>query len=259
MTDQEPAYRRILGELRSRILSGDLPPGAKLPSVRELAQQYGVPNGTAARAVAELRAEGRVISKHGAGVYVREFREIRRSSPSRLARERWVRGVPIQDADTGDRTRAVDVEVGEQPAPDWVAHALDVDPGSPVAFRSRRFVVDERFVQLATSYLPVDLVRGTAIMHTNPGKGGIYARLIELGHAPVTFSEELRCRMPLPDEIDRLQLPDGTPVIEITRHAFQADGRCVEVNRMILDATAYVLDYTFSAETPAPTSETIGS
>jgi GntR family transcriptional regulator len=259
MADHEPAYRRILGELRSRILSGDLPPGAKLPSVRELAHQYGVPNGTVARAVAELRAEGRVISRHGAGVYVREFREIRRSSPSRLARDRWVRGLPIQDADTGDRPRAVDVEVGEQPAPDWVALALGIEPGSPVAFRSRRFVVDERFVQLATSYLPADLARGTAIMHTNPGSGGIYARLTELGHAPVTFFEELRCRMPLPQETDRLQLPDGTPVIEITRHAFQVDGRCVEVNHMILDATAYVLDYTFNTETPAPSSNTIDS
>jgi GntR family transcriptional regulator len=36
-------------------------------------------------------------------------------------------------------------------------------------------------------------------------------------------------------------------VVEITRHAFQEDGRCVEVNRMILDGTAYILDYAFDA------------
>ena len=54
------------------------------------------------------------------------------------------------------------------------------------------------------------------------------------------------------EESEKLCLPDGTPVLEITRHAFQDDGRCVEVNRMILDATAYVLDYTFTSEGRPP-------
>jgi len=77
--------------------------------------------------------------------------------------------------------------------------------------------------------------------------GGIYARLAELGHAPATFTEYLRARMPHPDETDRLDLPDGTPIIEITRHAHTETGDCIEVNRMILDGTAYLLDYTFPA------------
>jgi GntR family transcriptional regulator len=122
-----------------------------------------------------------------------------------------------------------------------------LEAGSPVATRSRRFLVEDRPVQLATSYLPVDLARGTAIMHTDTGPGGIYARLGELGHAPATFTEFLRARMPVPAEVGRLELPDGTPVIEITRHAYTRAGRCVEVARMVLDATAYLLDYTFDA------------
>jgi GntR family transcriptional regulator len=247
MAEQEPAYRRVLNELRALILSGELAAGDKLPSVRELAERYGVPTGTAARVIGALRAEGRVISRQGSGVYVREFHEIRRSSPSRLARERWEWGDAIQDADTGRRPRAVDVEVGEEPAPAWVAQALGVEPGTPVVYRRRRFVVDERAVQLATSYFPVDLATGTRIMHTDTGPGGVYARLAEQGYEPVTFTEELRGRMPNPDEVDRLDLSEGTPVIDITRWAIAADGRCVELNRMILDATAYVLDYTFTA------------
>lgn len=248
MAQHEPAYRRVLDQLRARILAGDLAPGAKLPSVRELSDRYGIPTGTAARVIAELRAEGRVISRQGSGVYVREFREIRRRSPSRLARERWGLGQAIQDTDTTTRPRTVDVQVGEEPAPEWVATALAVEPGAPVVYRRRRFEVDERPVQVATSYLPTHLARGTAIMHTDTGEGGIYARLGETGHAPVMFVEELRCRMPHPTETDQLRLPEGTPVIEITRQAFQADGQCVEVNRMILDATAYVLEYQFTAD-----------
>jgi GntR family transcriptional regulator len=84
-------------------------------------------------------------------------------------------------------------------------------------------------------------------MHTDVGPGGIYARLAEGGHGPATFTEYLRARMPLPEETERLELPEGTPVVEVTRHAFDDSSRCVEVNRMILDGSAYLLDYTFTA------------
>jgi GntR family transcriptional regulator len=178
---------------------------------------------------------------------MRRFPPIRRSSPGRLAREQWGACKQIQDADTGQRSRTVEVEVGETPAFDWVADALGVEHATPVFYRSRRFIVDDRPVQLATSYLPLELVRGTSITYTDVGPGGTYARLGDLGLEPVRFIEELRARMPVPDEVTRLALPDGTPVIEIKRRAYTGDGRCVEINRMVLDASAYLLDYAFTA------------
>lgn len=249
MTSQpEPAaYRRVLGELRALVLSGELREGDRLPPVREIMARYDVSSGTAARALAALRSEGLVVARHGSGVFVRRFRQIWRSSPQRLSRERWQAGAAIQDADTQGRERVVDVEVGEVPAPDWVADALGVDVGEPVVYRSRSFLVDDRPVQLATSYFRAELVRGSPVTYTDTGPGGSYARLAELGHAPVTFTEHLRARMPVPEETAALDLPEGTPVIEIRRHAFTADGRCVEVNRMVLDGSAYLLDYSFPA------------
>jgi GntR family transcriptional regulator len=109
------------------------------------------------------------------------------------------------------------------------------------------YVVDEKAVQLAVSHYPTDLARGSRIMHTDTGPGGSYAVLADLGHAPVEFTEFVLARMPRPEESERLDLPQGTPVIEITRQAFEDGGRCVEVNRMILDGSAYLLDYTFPA------------
>lgn len=247
MTDSEPAYKRVLNDLRAQILSRQLAPGDRVPSIRVISERYSVTAGTAEQALRGLRSEGHIISRQGSGTYVREYLAIPRSSPSRLARERWMAGIPIQDAATGPRPRAVDVEVGEMPASRWVAEPLGLAEGTLVVFRARRFVVADRAVQLATSYLPTDVARGTAIMHTDTGPGGIYARLAEADHEPVGFTEHLRARMPVPAETERLRLVEGTQVIEITRHAFQADGRCVEINRMILDATAYELDYSFPA------------
>jgi GntR family transcriptional regulator len=53
--------------------------------------------------------------------------------------------------------------------------------------------------------------------------------------------------MPTPAEMSELDLPGGTPVVVITRHAYTDDGRCVEVNAMVLDASAYALEYRFAA------------
>lgn len=241
------SYRRIVDDFRRMIESGELVEGSKLPGVREIAARYEVPTGTASRAINELAAAGLVHARRGGGTYVRRFAAIPRSSPGRLAKERWLGGETIQDADTRDRRRELDVATGETGAPDWAAAALGVEAGAVVAFRDRRYAVDTRFVQLATSYLPVDIARGTQIMHTDTGPGGTYARLAEVGHKPARFTEYVRARMPLPEETERLELPAGTPVLEITRRAFDESGRCVEVNRMILDGMAYLLDYSFPA------------
>ena len=87
------------------------------------------------------------------------------------------------------------------------------------------------------------MVRGTPIVYTDTGPGGVYARLAEIGHEPVRFEETLRARMPLPAETAALHLPGGTPVICITRTALDADDRCLEVTQMTLDASAYELRY----------------
>jgi GntR family transcriptional regulator len=139
------------------------------------------------------------------------------------------------------------VQVTEEAAPDRINQVLSIEAGASACVRSRRFVLDDKPVLLSTSYLPADLVAGSAITQEDTGPGGTYARLAELGYKPVHFREEIRSRMPSQEEASRLQLSMGTPVIMICRTAFADEGRPVEVNEMILDANAYVLEYDFDA------------
>lgn len=131
-----------------------------------------------------------------------------------------------------------DVQDYEAEAPRQIGRLLNLEPGAAVIVRSRKFVVEDRPVQIATSYLPADLVRDTAIAQPNTGPGGSYARLAELGAEPVAFAEELRARMPGEEERAALNLAAGTPVLEICRTAFTEDERPVEVNQMLLDRSA---------------------
>lgn len=243
-----PKYQRIADALRTAIQAGEYGPGDRLPGENDLMATYDVARMTARQALGVLQNEGLTEARKGAGVFVRTFKPLRRRGIERLAQERWGSGHSIWSADTEDRELVVDqVEVREEEVVGRVADALGVSAGSRVWVRSRRFVLDGKPVLFATSYLPSDVVADSAITRADTGSGGTYARLAELGHAPVHFREEIRCRMPSADEAERLALSMGTPVVRIVRTAFAEGGRAVEVNEMTLDSASYVLEYEFEA------------
>lgn len=82
-----PIYAQLMDQLRQRIVSGDLSPGQRLPSVRELAAEAGVNPNTMQRAMAEMERLGLVYSQRTAGRFVTEDREVVRGLREELARE----------------------------------------------------------------------------------------------------------------------------------------------------------------------------
>ncbi|MFF6893078.1 GntR family transcriptional regulator [Streptomyces microflavus] len=246
--NRQPKYQRIADELREAIQSGRYQPGDRLPGENDLMADHGVARMTVRQALGVLQSEGITESRKGAGVFVRSFRPLRRQGIKRLAQSQWGEGRSIWAVDTEDRTLVVDqVSVTEQGAPERVARVLGVEQGDPVCVRSRRFVLDDKPVLIATSYLPASLVAGSAITREDTGPGGIYARLAEMGSKPVHFREEIRSRMPSTGEAEQLKLSTGTPVMLICRTAFADEGRAVEVNEMTLDSASYILEYAFEA------------
>jgi len=67
-----PIIRQIYEQLRSKILKGDLHPGEKLPSTREMASNINVSRNVILQAYEQLTAEGYVESREGSGTYVAE-------------------------------------------------------------------------------------------------------------------------------------------------------------------------------------------
>ncbi|TCO33012.1 regulatory GntR family protein [Kribbella steppae] len=70
INDPRPPYVQVADGLRAAIRSGDLAPGVRLPSGRELASEWGVALMTLQKAVDLLRDEGLVYSQQGRGVFV---------------------------------------------------------------------------------------------------------------------------------------------------------------------------------------------
>ncbi|MBQ1022442.1 MULTISPECIES: GntR family transcriptional regulator [Micromonospora] len=72
MPTAEPPYRRIANDLAAKIRSGELQPGDKLPSTRELAEAYEVHMNTASRALSLLHDRELITGQPGRGTYVAE-------------------------------------------------------------------------------------------------------------------------------------------------------------------------------------------
>lgn len=68
--DPRPISRQIVDGVRRAVATGELAPGAQLPSVRGLAVQLSINPNTVAKAYAELTAEGWLESRQGLGLYV---------------------------------------------------------------------------------------------------------------------------------------------------------------------------------------------
>ncbi|MBQ8648318.1 MAG: GntR family transcriptional regulator [Oscillospiraceae bacterium] len=80
-----PLYIQLAELLTRRIAAGDWPPGARLPSVRELAADMGVNPNTMQRALAELERAGLVHAERTAGRFVTEDAGCIAATRTRLA------------------------------------------------------------------------------------------------------------------------------------------------------------------------------
>ncbi|MFB4265262.1 GntR family transcriptional regulator [Nonomuraea sp. GTA35] len=245
---------RIANDLRQAISDGRLQPGAKLPTVRDLAVEYGVSRNTAAKAIAQLSNEGAIITRYGSGAYVREAHPVRRVGQDRYAKSKWANSTvevyrdERHEGQPAEQQGTQTQEVALLDADERVARALGVPVGTQVYERDRIMFRDGKPTHSVTSYYRREDVEGTAIIDPRPGMagaGGSFAIFTELGLAPDEMTEDLFARMPTVEEMVSLDLPPGEPVVEQWRTTRTADGRVIEYARGVHPASRFVWSYTF--------------
>lgn len=244
VTSSTQPYRDVADYLRSLIASGELPPGARLPPARDLAAERGVALTTAVRAVELLRSEGLVDTVHGRGSFVRvpapEF--IRsypryRRHPEGLApnRNESDTGGYLDEVDRGDRTTTT--------ATPSLASRLNVSPGVLLSVVRYRWLTAGRPTLMSTQWEPLSLTRGTSAelpSAATRGQPGVLARFDAIGIRATHVVEEVRIRLPKPDEQADLEIPDGVPVYDITRTHW-ADETPIETADIIVRGDRTVL------------------
>ena len=82
-----PIYSQLVDKIKLSIVSGQLPPGEKLSTVRDLAAEAKVNPNTMQRAFQELEREGLVFSQRSSGRFVTEDMEVIMEAKKAMARQ----------------------------------------------------------------------------------------------------------------------------------------------------------------------------
>jgi GntR family transcriptional regulator len=238
---------RIADAIRARIVSGEYPPGSRLPGLPALSQTHQASLVTVRLALARLRQEGLVISRQGVGNFVRAQPPARRFGIGRYSRSIWAGSDPrpLLIAEGGQQGRAIwqDTETAQVPAPAFVAGRLGIAEGDLVNIRRRVTTIDGVINQSADSYFTIAAGERNPDLLTGHGPGGHIARINAV--SPVQeIQEEITARMPTSPEAARLQIPEGTPVFDLIRTYHTADGP-LDVARFIIRADMAIFDYRF--------------
>ena len=252
-TERQPPSRRIAQELRERIIRGELEPGAKLPSERELAQSYSTARNTAREAISILANEGLVDVQHGRGSFVRQRPPLLRlgSRYSRTVREETGLSPYRAEVARQGRTPKVDCTSIERVRPPAaVAERLGVRADAKsVVRRENWYFADGDPVQIGVTFIPWQIASGSVLARqANLGPGSIYARLEELGHRIARSREEIGARMPTPEEARGLAIPPGVPVMEVMHTSFDQEGVPFEVTQFVMRADLSGLEYDMPVE-----------
>ncbi|MBT2413346.1 GntR family transcriptional regulator [Streptomyces sp. ISL-12] len=241
--DRRSLHERIAADLRDDIMSGELAPGANLPSTARLKERFDASNATVQKALQLLKEESLVVGRAGAAVTVREHRQ-RRVRPAALtAPGRWL----TEAAKHGTHARSALREVAEVIPPADVRAAFGLPADGTALLRAQLLLIDDEPAELAHCYYPLDIARGTALMERRRIKGGATALLTEVGHPPRHSVDRVSARIPTQEQYQALRLTSSTPVLRTLR-VVHSDGEApVEVTVMVKAGHLYELQYEFDA------------
>jgi GntR family transcriptional regulator len=241
-----PAYLQIAAQLRTRIRSGELPVGAKLPTEDQLIADTGKSRTVIRYALAALRNEGLIEGRQGSGNYVAQQRRVVREGQGRDQRRQPGSTSPFaRDAERvgarGDWEHASQRDT----ATEQVAARLGIEPGDPVMVTRYRFLADDVPMQLSTSWEPLCITAGTDVELPEQGAAvGVVARMDHIGVHIDECSERVITRAAQPEEVAALKLPLRGPHVLVIERTYCAAGRRVETADIVL-SSRYELVYRF--------------
>ncbi|MEV5436095.1 GntR family transcriptional regulator [Streptomyces sp. NPDC052682] len=216
-------HHDIADDLRRQITTGEVKPGARLPSEADLADRYKVSTTTLRSALAVLQGEGLVEKIHGKGNFVRRS----------LRKIVYVGGWGTLDPWTAaEAAMRVTVRTTTVQADGHLTTLLRVPTGSPVA---EFFCISHEGDSphgLARIYIPRDLAPAGVLGDDSPWRNTA-TRFAVLGSAPATVRETVCARPPTPDEASTLRIGPTASALAITRVATDSTGRVVEAALLV--------------------------
>jgi len=217
-----PLYIQIAEGLLDQIESGELSPGDRLLSERELSKALGVSRMTLRRAFRLLETQGLLVRQRGDGTYVAEPKIERQASQL----VPFTRGMERRGYMPGARV----ITLEKRPAEAAVARELGLSISAPVFFVRRLRLINQE---------PVMLERFTAPAHRFPGldRYDLSTRSVydvmdkEYGVTVDRARQSLEPVVATEYEAELLEVEPGAPLMLEQRLSLDQEGQPVEYGR----------------------------
>jgi GntR family transcriptional regulator len=242
-----PRYQQIAEDLRRQIESGDLAPGAPLPSETALIDRYSVSRITARSAVRALRAAGLVVTEHGRATYVRP------AAPAGGFEFDPTIHVDGNEYTTWDGQGWTELEEPSRYRTESHGEAgrlLDLTEGEPLFVYERLLVHGSGTRAAHRLCLPFPTALDTPL-EADPFRppAAIYAALADAGHE-LHWRDHTVARMPTPDDAAALDIGEGVPLLIYRRLTLDADGQVLALEETRLPADRTRIGYDTEAAHP---------
>lgn len=232
------SYERIAADLAEGIVDGTYAPGTALPTVRELAEQYGVNPKTTAAAVGELQTRGLVYSGQLDGKRANIVRNRGRTSfyatDALRADVRTERGRDAfrENAQRAGRTASTKFRMRIEQPPADIARRLRIGPHDLAVVRISYQLLDDEPWSRETGYYPRDLAEEVGLDVPHDIEEGTIRVLERAGYADKAHRDELADEPATPEDAMDLGVPVGSPLLVQTR-TVAADTRITRVTRTV--------------------------
>ncbi|MER5556746.1 GntR family transcriptional regulator [Streptomyces sp. NPDC002793] len=215
-------YADVAAHFRTLIRDGELAPGAALPSVQEIREQFNVSAKTVSRALSVLKSEGLAIGRGSLGTVVAEQSRVASSGSARL--DRLARtGRIYSPGETSTDHEAMFRSCADLK----VANALGVELYDEIPIRRRTFIQNGKPVVIGYSYFhPRALTAVPEIMRQGQLKPFWQTTYTERTGLIVSRSPEERgARLASQDELDvfGLDLPRSVAAAVLVLHTAHHD------------------------------------
>jgi GntR family transcriptional regulator len=201
-----PAYEQIADHYRSLIQSGQLQPGAKLPSITDIASEWNVARSTVAQAINRLQVE-RAVHTSTQGTFVSADGIVTATPADRI---RMARPYRVGEGENITVT-AAEIVI----PPDYVAELLNIEPGTQVIRREEVTSLRGSPRMLSVDWIPADsTLTALGALDPTPLDGGPAHLLETVAHRRITNGQDhLRSRSADAREANALRIPIGAPIL----------------------------------------------
>lgn len=214
-----PLYYQLKTILLNKIREGEWHVGDLLPSENQLQENYDISRTTVRQTLSELVTEGYLVRKRGLGTFITEPK---------------VTYDPSKQFELNEYTKAQGItlhwefkDVGDYPADETIASALEIREGSNVLRIRRLRMADNRVIGYHLAYIPKTNQKYIDEAHYSEGQSLDYLKLypaLTECHIQRTLEASIVEQL----DMDWLEAAPNTPILQMERIVYANDNVPIE-------------------------------